>query len=73
VNATLDFKSWALSYVPMNGENWLLVTKEPVEFKNNQLKFKTLGKEIHHFRGLYGIYIKLIKKNRRTPTCDWLD
>ena len=27
----------------MNGENWLLVTDEAVEFEKNMLKFKTLG------------------------------
>jgi hypothetical protein len=27
----------------MNGENWLLLTDELVELRNNRLKFKTSG------------------------------
>ena len=27
----------------------------------------------HHFRGIYGIYPKLIKENQRMSTCDRLD
>ena len=28
----------------MNGENWLFLTAELVEFENNHFKFKTSGK-----------------------------
>jgi hypothetical protein len=31
--------------------------------ETTDLKFKTRGKMTHHFRGIWGIYLKLIKKN----------
>jgi hypothetical protein len=47
----------------MNGENRLQVIDEPVELKKkNQLKFKTSWKITDLFRGIYRIYLELIKK-----------
>ena len=51
----------------MNGENWPLVTDEPVELEKqvNWSKFKTSGKfTSNRFRGIHGIYFELIQKTR---------
>lgn len=51
----------------MNGENWPLVTDEPVVFENNQFIFKTAEKlPLDHYGGIYRRYLKLIKKNPKT-------
>ena len=50
----------------MIGENWQLVTNEPVEVQDCR-------KITNHFRRIYGIYPNLIKENRRMSTCNWLD
>ena len=58
----------------MIGENRQLVTDEPVEFEKEPV-------EVHqdcristgHFRGIYRIYLNLIKENRRMSTCNRLD
>ena len=61
----------------LNGENQLLVTNEPFEFKlqNNQLKIKTSEEKkiLIIFIWIYGIYLKLIKKNQKITTCNQLD
>ena len=51
----------------MIGENWQLVTNEPVEIQDR--------KEItDHFRGMYRrIYPNLLKENWRMSTCNRLD
>ena len=43
--------------------DWLRVTNESVEFEDKRLRFKTSGNMTHHFRGIWGIYLGLIKKN----------
>ena len=47
-------------------ENWQLVTDEPVEVQD----FRRIT---DRFRGIYGIYLKLIYKIRRMLTCDRVD
>jgi hypothetical protein len=41
------------------GENRQLVTDEPVEFEKQPVEIQDFGKITHHFRGIYGIYLKL--------------
>ena len=43
-----------------------------LRLRNNILKFKTIMKITKKFRGLYGIYLKLMKENQNITTCDWL-
>ena len=50
----------------MNMENRLLVTDQPVEVQDYR-------KLTDQFRENYGIYFKLIKKNRKIATWNWLD
>ena len=47
----------------MNGENRLLVTDEPVEFEKQPVEVQDFRKITDHLRGIYTIYLKLIKKN----------
>jgi hypothetical protein len=48
-----------MSFVaPMDGENQLLLTDESVEVQD-------FWKSTNHFRGIYGIYLKLIKKKSK--------
>jgi hypothetical protein len=48
------------------GENWQLVTNEPVEVQDYK-------KTIDHSRGIYRICPNLTKENRRVSTCNRLD
>jgi hypothetical protein len=48
------------------GENQELVTDEPVEVQDCR-------KITDHSRGIYRVYPKLIKENRRMSTCNRLD
>ena len=45
--------------------NWL-------SLRNNLLKFKIFKRIADSLRGLYGIYLKSRKENRKITTCDWL-
>ena len=45
----------------MNGENWLLVTVEPVDVQD-------FRKITHHYRGMYKICVKILKKKREMST-----
>ena len=38
---------------PMNGENWPLVTNEPVEFEKSPVEVQDFGIIIDRFRGIY--------------------
>ena len=44
-----------------------------LSLRNNQLKFKRSGKLPIIFRGIYRLYLKLVKKTRKVTTCNWLD
>ena len=46
----------------MLGENRQLVTDEPVELRNNQVKFKIAGKLLTILEAFYRLYPKLIKE-----------
>ena len=37
-----------------------------LSLRNNQLKFKNLKKITHHFIRIYGIYLKSMKKTKRS-------
>ena len=64
-----DSRGWEKNWFlwPMIGENWQLVSNETVEVGD--------CREItDHFRGIFIIYPKLIKEDRRMWTCNnWLD
>jgi hypothetical protein len=51
----------------------LLVTFGPVEFEKQRVEVQGFRKFTDHFRGICGIYFKLIKKNQKITSCDWLD
>ena len=56
---------------PMNGENRPLVIDQPPSLRNNQLKFKTLRKSHHHFRGIETSrrkHLKFIERNWKMST-----
>ena len=57
----------------MNGENWLLVIDEPVEFEKLLVEVQDFRKIYVCLRGMYEIYLKFIKKNRKIITCNRLD
>jgi hypothetical protein len=57
----------------MIGENRQLVTNELVEFENESVEVQDCRKITDYYRGLYRVYPKLIKENRRMSTCNWLD
>ena len=44
-----------------------------LSLRNNQLKFKTLGKILLIIEEFYRIYVKLLKKNQKFTTCNQLD
>jgi hypothetical protein len=46
----------------MNRENQPLLTDEVMSLRNSRLKFKTLKNITDHSRGIYGIYLKLMKE-----------
>ena len=57
----------------MNWENRPLVTDEPAEFGKLPVEVQDLRKIIDDFRGVYEIYLTLIKKNQKISTCNQLD
>ena len=57
----------------MIGENWQLVTYEPVEIEKLPVEVHECRKIIDGFGGIYMIYPNLIKENRRMSTCTQLD
>ena len=44
-----------------------------LSLRNNWLKFKAAGKLPIVLRGIYRIYLNLVKENRRMSTCNRLD
>jgi hypothetical protein len=44
----------------MIGENWQLLTNEPVEFEKESVEIENCRKITDHSRGIYRIYPKLI-------------
>ena len=59
----------------MIGENRWLVTDEPVEFKEEPVEVQDCRKITDRFRRIHRIvlYPNLIKENRRTSICNWLN
>ena len=57
----------------MNGKNRPLVTDELVKFEKEPVEVQDFCKITDHLRGIYGVHLKLIKKNRKITTCNWLD
>ena len=57
----------------MDGENRPLVTYEPVEFAEKPVEIRDFRKFTDWSRGIYRIYLKLIKKNQEMSTCNQLD
>ena len=53
------------------GEPALLLQKKRLSLRNSW--FKTAGKFTDRFRGIYGIYLNLMKENRRMLICNRLD
>ena len=53
--------------------NQLLVTDEPVEFEEWLVEVQDFRKSTDHFRGIYRIYLKLVKKNWTMSTCNQLN
>ena len=51
--------------VAMNRENRLLVTDEPVEFEELPFEVQDIRKITDRFRGIYRIYLNLMKKTQR--------
>ena len=69
--ARLDF--YFPPYDPMIGENRQLVTNEPVELEKQSVEVQDYMKITDHFRGIYKIYLNLIKENQRMSTCNRWD
>ena len=65
-----DHCSVVYSYI---GENWQLVTNEPVEFEKKPVEVQDCREITDHFEGICRIYPNLIKENRRMSTCNRLD
>ena len=57
----------------MNGKNRPLVTDELVKFEKEPVEVQDFCKMTDHLRGIYGVHLKLIKKNGKITTCNWLD
>ena len=57
----------------MKGDNRPLVTGEPVEFEEQPVEGQDFRKFTHRFRLIYGVYLKLVKKNINITTCNRLD
>jgi hypothetical protein len=57
----------------MIGENWQLITNEPVDLRNNWLKLKTAEKLLIISEIFIEYTSGLIKENRRMSTCKRLD
>ena len=54
-------------------ENRHIVADEPVEFEKWPVEVQDFRKFTDHFRGIYRIYIKVLKKTRKMSTCNRLD
>jgi hypothetical protein len=52
---------------------WKVWCDRDMSLRNNQLMFETLGENTHHFRGIYRMYLKYIKKTGRCKQVSWLD
>ena len=53
----------------LNAESRLLVTYEPAEFEKYSVEVQDVRNIIQHFRGIYGVYLKLRKENQKMSTC----
>ena len=51
----------------MSGENRPLVTDEPVELEKQPVEVQDFMKSTDHFQGIYGKYLKLVKKTQGSP------
>ena len=50
----------------LNWENQLLVPDELVEFEKWRVEVQDFGKRTDHFRNIYGVYLKLMKKTYKS-------
>ena len=57
----------------MNGSNAPVVTDAPVEFENQAVEVQDYRKITDHFEQIFGIYLKLIKRNRKLALRNRLD
>jgi hypothetical protein len=64
---------WQRNGASMIGENRPLVTNEPVEFEKQPVEVQDFREFTDHFRGIYRIYLKLMKEHRKMSTCNRLD
>ena len=58
---------------PMFGKNRQLVTNEPVEFEKKSVEVHDCRIITGRLRGIYRIYLNLIKESRMMSTCNRLD
>ena len=56
-----------------DGENWQLITDEPVEFEKSTIEVQDCKKFIDRFRGICKIYPNLRKENQKMSRCNRLD
>ena len=68
---------WNLSTIHIahqwSGRTGSYLQMNRLSLKNNRLKFKTAEKITDYFRGIYRIYLNLLKRNRRMSTGNQLD
>ena len=57
----------------LNREIWPLVTDGLVKFEKWLVQVQYFSQTTKHFRGLYRIYLNLIKENWKISTCNRLD
>ena len=55
---------------PINRENLPLVTDAPVEFESKPVEVQDFKKYTSHFRGIYRIYLKLIKEKPKDASSE---
>ena len=57
----------------LNGKNRTLITDEPVEFEKYLVQEQDFRKLTNHLGGIYGIYLKWMKKTQKITKYNWLD
>ena len=68
----LTYGNWT-QWLTMIRESRQLVTDEPVEVEKSQVEVQDFRRITDHFRGIYGICLNLLQKNRRMSPCNRLD
>ena len=59
-------------HVTQNTINHVAIDK-PIQYEKWPVEVQDFMKIIHHSRRIYRLYLKRIKKNRKIPTCNYLD